>query len=113
VTKWGIIVTTDGPAGFPDRLHRSENGADGNTWNVLPEESGGPGPLSGPPPATASAGLPAGGDSPIRLPEDGRLVGQVRGQQVRSEHDGQRMVWSFRVERYDPATGDRVLLVPV
>jgi hypothetical protein len=43
-------------------------------------------------------------------------VGQVRGIQVRSEPYGQgeqQTVWSFRVERYDPATGDRLLLVPV
>jgi hypothetical protein len=43
-------------------------------------------------------------------------VGQVRGLQVRSEPYGQgvqRTIWSFRVERYDDKTGDRVLLVPV
>jgi hypothetical protein len=43
-------------------------------------------------------------------------VGQVRGLQARSEpyvEGAQQTVWSFRVERYDAATGDRVLLVPV
>jgi len=90
----------------------------GGAWDVLPEAppSAAPARPGAPaPPDSRPVPPPRGPGAPVGFPNDGGLVGQVRGLQVRSEpyrQGVQRTIWSFRVERYDEA-GNRVLLLPV